>query len=285
MESKMIEWCWLNGQVMPLADAKISVEDRGFQFADGVYESVRIYDGKPFSLPAHLDRLERSCGGIRLPLPMGKHLLREEMLKLIAHSGVEDALIYLQITRGASVRNHLFPAQVRPTILFYVRALPPITESEMTRPYTLMSVPDERWQKCWIKSIALLENVLARNAAAAAGADEAVFVDNGCVTEGTSCNLVLVSDGVLITTPLGPKVLPGITRDILLECAKEISVPVRERGMKLEEAKKCQEVFVTSSIREVVPVTRWDDAVIGGEGKITRKLHEAYRRRLAVSLK
>jgi D-alanine transaminase len=281
----MIEWCWLNGQVMPLADAKISVEDRGFQFADGVYESVRIYGGKPFSLEAHLDRLEHSCNGIRLALTMQKSSLREEILKLVARSGVMDGLVYLQVTRGAAARNHLFPQQPRPTILFYVRALPPISEMEMNRPHTLMSVRDERWQKCWIKSLALLENVLARNAAAAAGADDAIFVDDGCVMEGTSCNLFLVSDGTLVTAPVGKKVLPGITRDILLECAKEISVPVRERAMKLEEAKQCAEVFITSSIREVVPVTKWDDAAIGGSGAITHKLHEAFRRRVAVSLK
>jgi D-alanine transaminase len=285
MESKMIEWCWLNGQVMPLAEAKISVEDRGFQFADGVYESVRIYDGKPFALEMHLNRLERSCGGIRLPLSIEKSLLREEILKLVSRGGAADGLIYLQITRGASVRNHLFPTQLLPTILFYVRALPKLTDAEMVRPYTLLSVKDERWQKCWIKSIALLENVLARNTAATAGADEAIFIDDGCVTEGTSCNLFMISEGTLVTAPLGPKILPGITRDILLECAREISLPVQERAMKVEEAKKCQEVFITSSIREIVPATKWDDAVIGAEGPITRKLHEAYRRRVTVSLK
>jgi D-alanine transaminase len=216
---------------------------------------------------------------------MEKSLLREEIQKLVARSGVADGLIYLQITRGEAVRNHLFPSPLRPTILFYVRALPPISDAEMARPYTLISVPDERWQKCWIKSIALLENVLARNTAAAAGADEAIFVDSGHVTEGASSNLFLVNDGTLVTAPLGNKVLPGITRDILLDCAKEIQLPVAERAMKLEEAKKCAEVFVTSSIREVVPVRRWDDAVIGGEGMITRKLHEAYRRRVTLSLK
>ncbi|HMB96125.1 MAG TPA: aminotransferase class IV, partial [Tepidisphaeraceae bacterium] len=272
--------CWLNGEVLPLADAKVSVEDRGFQFADGVYESVRLYRGRPFEIDAHLNRLERSCGGIRLPLSIGKEFLKTEILKLVAKSAVSDGLVYLQITRGPSARNHLFPAQLKPTVLFYVRALPEISESESGRSYTLLSVPDERWQKCWIKSIALLENILARNAAAAAGADEAIFVDNGHVTEGTSSNLFMISRGTLITAPVGAKVLPGITRDILLECAKEISVEVEERAMKLEEAKKCAEVFITSSIRELVPVGKWDDEVIVGDGAITRKLHEAYRRRV-----
>jgi D-alanine transaminase len=282
MESKMIEWCWLNGQVLPLADAKISVEDRGFQFADGVYEAVRLYNGKPFELDLHLQRLERSCGGIRLSLPMQIETLKTEILKLIAHSNVGDGLVYLQITRGPSVRNHLFPATAKPTVLFYVRALAPLAELEMTRPYTLLSVPDERWQKCWIKSIALLENILARNAAAAAGADEAIFVDNGNVTEGSSSNLFMVNKGVLITAPLGPKILPGITRDVLLECAKTISVSVEERAMKLEEAKRCEEVFITSSTRELVPVSRWDDTKIGDGkfGPITSKLHQVYQQRV-----
>ena len=156
---------------------------------------------------------------------------------------------------------------------------------ENCRPYALLSVPDERWQKCWIKSLALLENVLAKNAAAAVGADEAIFIDNGNVTEGSSSNLFMVSGGRLITHPLGPKVLAGITRDVLLECATALGIPVEERPMKLEDAKQADEVFITSSTRELVWVLKWDDAPIGKGacGPVTRALHEEYRRRVKLA--
>src|SRR5262245_37421938 len=123
-EAQNTEWCWLNGRTMPLSEAKVSVEDRGFQFADGVYESVRLYGGKPFELVSHMDRLARSCHGIQLDLPIDKEKLVSEILKLVGHSGVRDGLVYLQLTRGASARNHLFPQPAKPTLLFYVRELP-----------------------------------------------------------------------------------------------------------------------------------------------------------------
>ena len=129
----MPEWCWLNGQVLPLADAKVSVEDRGFQFADGVYEAVRLYDGKPFELGMHLERLARSCHGIRLPLSISRETLASEILKLVKHSGVRDGYVYLQMTRGASARNHCFPAQLKPTTLFYARELPPLPNPVMAQ--------------------------------------------------------------------------------------------------------------------------------------------------------
>lgn len=278
----MSEWCWLNGQVMPLAQASVSVEDRGFQFADGVYESVRLYEGKPFELNAHMDRLQRSCAGIQLSLPIAKEALVSEILKLAAKSNVRDGLVYLQLTRGASARNHLFPNPVKPTLLFYVRELAPLPPIDQVKPHTLHSVPDERWDKCWIKSIALLPNVLARNAAAAAGADEAIFIDNGCATEGAASNLFMVAQGKLITHPLGPKVLPGVTRDVLLDCAKTLGIPVEEKPMKLDDAKRADDIFITSSTRELVWVSRWDGVAIGTgrAGPVTLRLHEEYRRRV-----
>ncbi len=282
----MTEWCWLNGKIMPLAEARVSVEDRGFQFADGVYEAMRIYNGKPFELAAHLDRLERSCGGIRLPLPITKGTLTTEIAKLIAHAGVASGSIYLQVTRGPAPRSHLFPQQIIPTTLFYIRPLPAMGQVGEGKPYTLLSVPDERWPRCWIKAIALLPNVLAKNAAAAAGADEAIFIDQGHVTEGSSSNLFMVSQGKLITHPQGPKILPGVTRDVLLDCARALGIPVEERAMKLDEAKRAQEVFVTSSTRELVWVCRWDDTQIcanGACGPITLRLHEEYRKRVALA--
>jgi D-alanine transaminase len=278
----MTEWCWLNGQIMPLSEAKVSVEDRGFQFADGVYEALRIYNGRPFELAAHLDRLERSCDGIRLKLPIDKPTLTRQILNLIAHARVRDGLIYLQVTRGPSKREHLFPKAAHPTVLFYVRALAPLPPVGQSRPYALLSVPDERWKRCWIKAIGLLPNVLARNAAADAGADEAVFVDQGVVLEGSSSNVYAVIDGAVVTHPLDGRILPGVTRQLVLCCAQDLGIPVQERPMTLDEAKRAAEVFVTSSTRELVWVSRWDDATIGDGvcGQVTMRLHETYRNRV-----
>ena len=137
----------------PSSEAKVSVEDRGFLFADGVYEALRVYNGRPFCLTEHLDRLERSCNGIELPLTAPKAELHSEIVNLVKQSATADALVYLQVTRGPGPRNHVFPKEPRPTIFFYVRAMPPVTPIEDGKPYTLLSVPDERWSRCWIKSI------------------------------------------------------------------------------------------------------------------------------------
>jgi len=278
----MVEWCWLNGQVMPLSEAKVSVEDRGFLFADGVYEALRVYNGTPFLLQQHLDRLERSLSGIEMPLPVEKSLLASEILKLVKRSGWSDALIYLQITRGPGERNHVFPKHPKPTTLFYVRQLALLPAIDQSKPYALHSVADERWNKCWIKSIALLANTLARNAADKAGADEAVFVENSIVREGASTNLFAVIGGRLVTHPLGPKILRGVTRDLLLSILRDLGVAVVERPMTLDEAQHADEVFLSSSVREVMWVSRWDGLQTGERscGPVTRRLHEEYRKRV-----
>jgi D-alanine transaminase len=282
----MTEWCWLNGKVLPLNEAAVNVEDRGFQFADGVYEAVRLYDGKPFELGMHMDRLERSCSGIKLTMTISKQSLASEILNLVKHAGVRDGYVYLQMTRGVSPRNHCFPAKLNPTTLFYVRELPPLPKEEYEKAYTLLSVPDERWNRCWIKCIALIENVLAKNAALAAGADEAIFIHQGNVTEGSTSNIFMVSNGTLITPPLGPKILPGVTREVLLKCAKSAGVPVQERQISLDEAQRCDEVFITSSTRELVWASRWDQVFIGDGtcGPMTHRLHNAYRKCVQESL-
>jgi D-alanine transaminase len=193
---------------------------------------------------------------------------------------MSDAVVYLQVTRGPGPRNHVFPKDPKPTVFFYVRAIPPLPAIDEARAYTLLSVPDERWSRCWIKSISLLANALARNAAERAGADEAVFVDQGLVREGSSTNLFAVIGGRLVTHPLTTRILPGVTRDLLLRIAREAGVPVVEREMSLEEAQHADEVFLSSSIREVMWVGRWDGLQIGEGacGPVTRRLHQEYRK-------
>lgn len=281
----MPEWIWINGEVMPLADARIGVEDRGFQFADGVYEVIRIYNGRPFTLTEHLDRLARSCAGIDLCRPAEPTALTTAIERLIARSAVRDGMVYLQVTRGTAPRNHLFPIDTRPTVLFYVRELPPVPAPGSADGVKLITVPDERWKRCWVKSIALLPNVLAKNAAIAAGADEAVFVEDGILSECSASNLFAVIGGALVTHPVGPKVLPGITRAVLLDIARKLEIPVQERAMRQDEARAADELFITSTTREISWVARWNDHPAGGDrcGPITLRLHRAYQDRVACS--
>jgi len=273
----MSEWIWINGEIIPMSEARIGVEDRGFQFADGVYEVIRLYNGRPFTLAEHLARLEKSCTGVQLPLPLDPLSLAAEIKKLVAKSDVRDGMVYLQVTRGVHKRNHRFPAEPRPTLLFYARTLPPPHLPGEGEGVKLLAVPDERWKRCWIKSIALLPNVLAKNEAAAAGYDEAVFVENGVVTECSSTNIFAVIGGKLVTHPVGSKVLPGITRAMLLERASSSGIEVDERRFTDEEAVRASELFVTSTTREVSWVARWNDRYIGQArcGPVTLALHRA----------
>ncbi len=158
----MSELIWINGEILPVADARIGVEDRGFQFADGVYEVIRLYNRKPFALDLHLQRLRNSAAGIQLSVPIDAPALTGEIGKLLARAAVPDGMIYLQLTRGCAPRNHAF-TQTQATLLFYVRPLPPVADPATSEGVKLLTVPDERWKRCWIKSIALLPNVLAKN--------------------------------------------------------------------------------------------------------------------------
>jgi D-alanine transaminase len=279
----MNEWIWINGEIIPMSEARIGVEDRGYQFADGVYEVIKLYHGKPFTLDPHLQRLERSAAGIDLAMPLDRKQLSAEILKLVGRSGVGDGMVYLQLTRGVAVpRNHIFPAVKKPTLLFYARPTEDPQQPGEGEGARLIAFEDDRWKRCWIKSIALLPNVLAKNKAVAAGADEAVFIDNGVVTECSASNLFAVIGGKLVTHPVGAKVLPGITRAVLFDCAAELDIPVDERAYTEEEALRASELFITSTTRELSWVARWNDRYIGQGrcGPITTALHRALRKRV-----
>lgn len=278
----MNDLLWINGEILPFSEARIGVEDRGFQFADGVYEVIRLYGGRPFTLGAHLDRLMRSCAGIDLAPPLQPSALADEIQKLIARSDVGDGMVYLQITRGNAPRNHVYSPALKPTLLFYARPLPPPAHQGEGEGVKLLAVVDERWKRCWIKSIALLPNVLAKNQAVARGADEAAFVDDGIVTECAASNLFAVVKGTVVTHPVGPKVLPGITRAVLLDLAGRLEIAVEERPLREEEAPHAEEMFITSTTREISWVSRWNDTRIGGGrcGPVTLALHRALRERV-----
>ena len=278
----MNELIWINGDVLPLADARVGVEDRGYQFADGVYEVIRLYDGRPFTLAEHLERLERSAAGIRMKLAMGRDALADEIRRFVPRTGVREGMIYLQATRGSAPRNHLFPKHCPPSLLFYARHLAPIDAPGEGEGATLRTVPDERWKRCWVKSIALLANVLAKNEAVADGADEAVFLEDGVVTECSASNLFIVRGGKVITHPVGPKVLPGITRLVLSQLARTLGVEMIERPVRFDEALAADEVFITSTTREISWVRQWDERTVGTGrcGPVTLKLHQALRERV-----
>jgi len=278
----MEELIWINGEVMPLVEARIGVEDRGFQFADGVYEVIRVYGGRAFALAEHLARLERSCAGISLAMPMSADELAGHIQRLIVRAALRDGMIYLQLTRGQAPRNHVF-GQCTPTLLFYARELPPVPLAAESPGLKLISVNDERWHRCWIKSIALLPNVLAKNQAVAAGADEAVFIADGYATECCSSNLFIVARGSLLTHPVGPKVLPGITRLMLLELARRLDIAAIERPISEAEALAADEVFITSTTREIGWVGQWNGRRIGQGrcGPVTSRLHELLRQAIA----
>jgi D-alanine transaminase len=279
----MTEWIWLNGEIMPMADARLGIEDRGFQFADGVYEVIRLYNGKPFALTPHLQRLWNSAVDIQLTPPLTIDALATEVHRLIDKTDAREAMVYMQLTRGVSPRNHLFPEIIEPTLLFYTRPVAPVPAPGEGEGVKLLAVPDERWKRCWIKAIALLPNVLAKNAAVAAGADEAAFVEGGFVTECSTSNLFAVIGGKLVTHPIGTKVLPGITRMVLLEVAEELGIEIDERAIGEDEAAWAQELFITSTTREISWVSRWNDIYIGKGrcGHMTAMLHRALRERIA----
>jgi D-alanine transaminase len=273
---------WFNGKVLPMSQVHIGVEDRGFQVADGVYEVVRLYNGRPFTLREHMQRLQRSADGIHMPLPMSVDEIGDAILDFIPRGGVRDGIIYLQATRGVAPRNHVFPKKPTSTLLFHAKPLPPQLEPGEGEGTKLLAVEDDRWKRCWIKSIGLIGHVLAKNEAVAKGYDEAVFVERELVSECSSSNLFAVIGGKLVTHPVGSKVLPGITRLVVLQCAEKLGIPVEERPLRAEEAIRADELFITSTTREIAWVSRWNERYIGqGKcGPTTIKLHRAVRDRV-----
>jgi D-alanine transaminase len=277
----MSELIWIDGRVMPMSEARVAPEDRGFQFADGVYEVIRLYGGKPFALGQHLQRLVSSAKGIKLAVPGSLSGLQSEIEGFLRRAGIAEGMIYLQLTRGEAERNHAFPG-CEPTLLFYVRELDALAEPGSGAGVKLVTIADERWKRCWIKSIALLPNVLAKNEALAAGADEAVFVENGVVSECSSSNIFIVRGDHVLTHPVGSKVLPGVTRAVLIELAPTIGVTIEERAVREADAATADEIFITSTTREISWASNWNGRNIGDGrcGAITLKLHRALRERI-----
>jgi D-alanine transaminase len=270
----------LNGQTMPLAEVKISALDRGFLFGDSVYEVLRVYRGKPWMEREHFDRLGRSLASIRIA-GVDTQRLRQRMHETIAAGGFGECVVYLQVTRGSAYpRKHAFPKGAAPLELLWVEEYDDSTNARLRQSgASVVTCADRRWHRCDIKSTNLLANVLANQAAAEAGAVEALlYLPDGTMTEASHSSFFWVSEGQLCTTPHDANILPGITRTVVVRLTERARVPVRECYLKRDALAAVDELFLTGTTTEVLPVTRVDDRMIGtGEpGPVTRRLQQAH---------
>ena len=253
----------LNGRFMPLDQLMVPIEDRGYQFGDGVYEVIRTYRGQPFQTEAHLARLERSACSIDLTSPYRPEQWRAWIHEGIQRAGYPESKIYLQLTRGVAARDHAFPAQSVPTAVLTVRQMVEMNPALRTSGVEVVTMEDIRWARCDIKSLNLLGNVLARQQAKTAGAFEAIFVRGGNVTEGAVSNVMLAKGGAVITAPDDQWILSGVTRRLVLDLARKHGIPVEERAVSIEEFRQADEVFLTGTTVEVLPVVRVDGRAVG----------------------
>ena len=261
---------YVNGRYLPMRAAKVHVEDRGYQFGDGVYEVCEVRGGRLIDERRHLDRLKRSLAELRIRLPMSPAALGIVLREVIAKNRIGYGIVYLQVTRGVARRDHAFPApELRPSVVVTARALNSArNEALAAAGIAVVSVPDNRWGRVDIKTIGLLPNVLARQAAIERGARDAWFVDkDGAVTEGASSNAWIVTQaGTIVTRPADDAILRGITRTVVLEAIKALGLALEERAFTLEEAYAAREAFVTAASQIVLPVVRIDGHPIG-DGK------------------
>ena len=256
---------YVNGRYVPHMEAQVHIEDRGYQFADGVYEVIAVVGGRLVDGEPHLDRLERSLTELDMAMPMARRPLRVVLAETMRRNSVHDGTIYLQITRGAARRDHAFPRGVRPALVVTARRVTMPPDPDAIPGAKVITAPDLRWRRCDIKSVSLLPNVLAKQQAVETGAYETWMVDDdGHVTEGSSTNAwILARDGCVVTRPLDNAILGGITRQTLIRLAHGAGVDVVERAFSVDEAKAAREAFMTSTTNLVRPVTQIDDTVIG----------------------
>ena len=279
---------YVSGRYLPYAEAGVHVEDRGFQFADSVYEVCEIRKGHLVDEARHLARLERNLGELRIAPPMSPAALSHVLRETVRRNRVENGLVYLQVTRGTAPRDFPFPADCRPTVVCIARALAPQKMAARAEAgIAVITLPDTRWARCDIKTVMLLPAVLAKEEARAKGAGEAWFVDrNGLITEGASSNAWIVSgDGRLVTRSLGHELLPGVTRATLAGALAPLGLSLDERAFSREEALAAREAFVTSASATVMPVVMIDGNVIGdgAPGSVTLLLRSKFHQFAALS--
>ena len=275
----MSETVYLNGEFMPLEKARIPVLDRGFIFGDGIYELIPAYSRNPFRLPEHLRRLGRSLEAIRLANPLADAEWARLIHDLIARNADEDQSVYLQVTRGVAKRDHALPRDAKPTVFMMSSALATPSREMVEQGVAAVSATDYRWLRCDVKSVSLLANCLLRQRAVDAGASEVVLFRDGYLTEGSSSNIFAVRNGTLLAPPKNHLVLPGITCDVVLELAAAGNMPVELREIPEEEARAADELWLTSSTREVLAITTLDARPVGSgkPGAAFKAMHRAFQ--------
>jgi D-alanine transaminase len=271
--------CYLNGEYLALADARVSPLDRAFLFGDAVYEVIPVYGGRPFRLREHLDRLHRSLSSIRMGAPKTHAEWGEICRELVKRNGGGDQYLYLQVTRGAELgRNHAWPEGLEPTLFGYANRLEAPSPALMEDGVAAVTAPDTRWSRRDIKSTALLANVLLKKLAADAGAFETIMLERGEVTEGSSTTVHVISRGEIHTPPNGHQILPGTTRDVVGELAQRLGLVSRSARVTEIELRAASEIWLAFSTRGVLPVTRLDGSPVGDgkPGPLFRRMHKAF---------
>ncbi len=278
--------CYLNGAYLPLQEARISPLDRGFLFADSVYEVLPVFDGRPYRFREHFDRLDRSLREIRIASPHSQQEWLAILTGLIERNGAKNFYVYVQVTRGMEFgRNHAFPQNCQPTVFALCSPLPELTQDIREHGLNAITLEDFRWGRCDIKSTMLLANVLMKQAASEAGANEAIIVSNGEVLEGSSTSVFVVRDGVVITPPNSHRILPGTTRDAVLELAQG-NMFTKVRSINVNELQQADEIWIAAATRDVLPITRLDGRSVGSgrPGLLWQRMTELFaqdRQRLA----
>lgn len=275
----MPELAYVNGTFLPIEKAVVPIEDRGYVFGDAVYEGIASYDGKLFYLEAHLDRLQNSMRALDFP-PMQRDQIRSAIMELSERAGIARAFIYLQISRGVAPRNHAFSNTLRPQFIMTVRAVREVPTALREQGAAAITVEDYRWGRCDIKTVQLLPNTMAKQKAVAAGVYDAIFIaPDDVVREATSSNLFIASGGKLITHPLTQKILPGISRLVIVEICREQDLPLEERFYTTTELFAADEVFLSGTTTEVLPLVKIDGRTIadGKIGPLSKRLLAALR--------
>lgn len=281
MPNSHAQTVYLNGHFLPMTESQISTQDRGFLFGDGVYEVIPVYQQQLFEFEAHLQRLKNSLIATQITNPLSDTEWKNLLDELIARHPWQDQFIYLQVTRGIQMtRDHLPADNLTPTVYAYTNPLKPVAEQIIEHGIKVVTLEDIRWLRCDIKAITLLPNVMLKLAAKAQGADDAILVSReGLVTEGSASNVFVIKNGVLMTPPNGHKILPGITRMVIEKLAEQHNMPLIETDLSAEDLKNADELWLTSSTKEALPITYLDGQPVGTgrPGKIWQLLRQHYQ--------
>ncbi len=277
----MPELAYQNGKILPFNEALVPIEDRGYQFGDAVYEFIASYNGKMFCMKEHLDRLQRSMEGLSFPA-LDKKMIETAVLELFKKAQIARAGIYIQISRGVAPRDHAWNEDIKTQVIMTIKNVKEIPSKLREQGIDIITVQDERWLNCDIKTVQILPNAMAKQKAKAQGAFDAIFVSkDGIIREGTSSNFFIIKNGVLITHPLTKNILPGITRMVVKDLAKELGIKVEEKFLLKTDIYSADEAFLTGTLTEILGIKTIDDKIIGTgkRGEITQKLYRGLRKK------